>query len=354
VVEKMKVRIKRDLDNRRLLVWFEPENKEEITFMRFAELQTEAIELVLQKLFGKHKNFYDMLGTPSEGYHPEDHDFYRGCDGFKHFMLKYLGTDEWVKVSDENLAKVLNAISSKIKAMYEEYKKLVNTHLETYITFTPASPNVQEKIDIQMLNNAILIANNGAYTLSLNKLQAKTLEDIKNELQESMQQIYNMQLQALKTTIEDKLAEIEEEKAKAKLEGLKIGLSLKEDWYIEDNYLVYKHTIYATKVKDDDKIYNLTSDASEKFFIDGLRIPLEDKIFKAFCDEAYHPNAEDGGKVCLGDLEGAEVFEVLEKLPRALEVANLDSAFPNEATEDLQDNFEEYTETDEAEIWEGE
>ena len=73
-----------------------------------------------------------------------------------------------------------------------------------------------------------------------------------------------------------------------------------------------------------------------KFIVNGLRVlPTQSRVFpdSVRVDEStYHPNASNG-QLCIGDLEGRNLPDVLEKLPYTLRIGNFDSALRAGLTE---------------------
>ena len=73
-----------------------------------------------------------------------------------------------------------------------------------------------------------------------------------------------------------------------------------------------------------------------KFIVNELRVlPTQSRVFpdSVRVDEStYHPNASNG-QVCIGDLEGRNLPDVLEKLPYTLRIGNFDSALRSGITE---------------------
>ncbi len=342
-------------DHRGVIVSFSPATEQEKAFLQHIGLSYNCvISAALQVLFGRQKEFYIAFGITDEAeierLHGRDSTFDESCDGFRLFMQKYLNTTGWKFINEANLAKITNLITTQLKVRLQSFiSQTQPIRITQGIIFFPTTDEQrEEKIDISIFDNALLVTNNGVYSINLIRKQAKSMDELKNELQQSMQTIYNMQLQALKNAFKVKEEEIQKQIEKAKLEGLQIGLGLKEDWKIENGYCVYKHIIYANKVQSNGEIHYLTDE--KKFYIRGLKVPLNLIVNKAYCEKSYHPNASRG-EVCIGDLTGKSIFEVLEKLPETLKTANLDSAYPNDATQELREDFEELTSSGAGEIW---
>ena len=115
-------------------------------------------------------------------------------------------------------------------------------------------------------------------------------------------------------------------------EALKMAFSpvMKKWRYDEEhNRFVYKGRIVAETIQKDGKIYPLDpSNKEELFYISGLSISAETTITNSdtYYTRASHPNA-NAHKVCVGDLGGKPLVEVLAKLPTTLKMINMDSAY---------------------------
>ncbi|MFA4805215.1 hypothetical protein [Pyrococcus kukulkanii] len=111
----------------------------------------------------------------------------------------------------------------------------------------------------------------------------------------------------------------------------KIGWELKDD-----GSYYFPGRITVKFVQKRGEIYRLPDEYVGKFYVEGITL----KGHSASAKRHYHPNVSDM-YLCLGTLEDKPVLEILRELPRTLKMANLDSAFPNEATEELERLYSE-------------
>ncbi len=148
---------------------------------------------------------------------------------------------------------------------------------------------------------------------------------------------------SLVRTLEEERQSREHATTKATHEGFKLGLLYGRDkgyhgWRYDSDekspyyrWLVYDKDIKVTELHYHGKkvMISDTPTISGKFYVKGLRIlPTRSRVNQdnVRVDEStYHPNSS-GGQVCIGDLEGKDTSEVLEKLPRTLTIGNFDSA----------------------------
>ena len=127
------------------------------------------------------------------------------------------------------------------------------------------------------------------------------------------------------------------------IEGIKLYEGIKDKWRIDNGWLIYRKKITCKGIKYEDRIYKYEDST---FFIKGLKIRIVERVYNSNVSfsEGYHANCtvEDGEKkICIGDLEGRPLKEVLEKIVQTMEICNLDSAYENEATTDLREIVEE-------------
>jgi len=143
---------------------------------------------------------------------------------------------------------------------------------------------------------------------------------------------------------------IEAERQNGFIEGLKSAFKLKKDWKIEGEWLKYTKRIYANRVKCYGRLYRLDDD--KKFYVSGLRIYIAPRIFNDYvkCSRAYHPNCR-GQSVCIGDLDGKPISEVIEKVVDLLKTCNLESAYDVEATHELREAVDESMLEEEGVVW---
>jgi len=287
----------------------------------------------------------------SQDYHPEHIMSFGGCGGTarlqQDYNIKQYLNQEFVSFFVEKKMKELQ------KAINSSYKKTFSAKVD----LVSINENIEEENNnndnIQFTEKNFLITDGAVFEIKAVKTSMKGIEDIKNAIYSTIKNIYNARVKAIETAYKEEIQQlrekIEEERSKAFIQGLKLYDEIKDNWKIEEGYLVYKHDIIATRVKQNDKIYSLNTD---KFFISGLKIKIKERIYNedTLYEDAYHPNAGEV-HVCIGDLEGKDLLTVIQKIVEELKIINMNSAFSNSAEADLDNNWDEYVEEEVQELW---
>lgn len=178
---------------------------------------------------------------------------------------------------------------------------------------------------------------------------------------------YETQISAVRTAYETQISELKElvktEASNAFIAG--ISFSNNEKWQIKDSFLVYPEKVKVNQIKSDGKVLPYDpdhfkdvyielfesgdsesqydpDDLNFNLFADGISVKAEPHVYAAYARDHNHPNIDTtetlpGFPICLGDLEGAPIREVLDKLPSTLQTANLDSAYSSPIVEVLRE-----------------
>jgi hypothetical protein len=169
---------------------------------------------------------------------------------------------------------------------------------------------------------------------------------------------------SLKTTLRDERDGREKAVAKSQHDGFLLGLTFSKGTYLSwkmnaDNtspffgYLEYwdmyrnaPRDIYVTelhyhgkKVMIDD--IPTTHPLYRRHIVNGLKVKVRQAVHALdvqVAEDTYHPNCS-GTSICIGDLEGKPILDILKKLPSVLTVGNLDSPLLSDATDDHRDLF---------------
>jgi len=315
---------------------------------------------ICREFFGDHGTLYEELGidtnTLYDDGHPEDNDFNGYCTGFRDFIEK---------ADESTLTALAQLIASKIAQKIQRWREYKNIYVsgKAVVTFPSQQSNISiPALDLSFLNKAVIIQGDKAFTVQLIPLNnVKSINDLQKEAVNTVKRSFEMQLKArikaLQKRIEILQKQLEQERANAFLNGLQLASELsKKGWIVENGLLVYKRPIYVKAAKYQGNIYPVKS---KEFFVQGLRIKIKDKISNndTAYDKAFHPNASNG-RVCLGELENKSILEVVNNIVQMFQVANLDSAYRNEATARLKQYIKnrewEKAETQETETSESE
>jgi len=169
---------------------------------------------------------------------------------------------------------------------------------------------------------------------------------------------------SLKNTLSDERNGRDRAVAKSQHDGFLLGLTFSKGTYLSwkmnaDNtspffgYLEYwdmyrnaPRDIYVAelhyhgkKVMIDD--IPITHPLYKKHIVKGLRVKVRQAVHALdvqVAEDTYHPNCS-GTSICIGDLEGKPILDILKKLPNVLTVGNLDSPLLSDATDDHRDLF---------------
>lgn len=251
----------------------------------------------------------------------------------------------YTSFSFEQKNKYWNAVISFVQTTISVYPKNIRNVIK--LNTEISSPDIE--IDI---NDGILLTKKGAYSVSFTPLKKKSLRAIISELQDNISSIYNAQIAALKNTYESRIASLTVQMNKleqSKIEQLFTTVSqLQENgWIFTSGFIYNPRTVIATSIKFKGKLYRIPP--NKNFWVSGIILPLQGNITQAYAVSGFHPNVMFDGQlgnfvgkstfplsakysICLGDLEGRDIFTVAQGIMSSLQIANLDSAFSNDAT----------------------
>lgn len=292
----------------------------------------------LRALFVEHGKFYSALSYQySETDHPDHNTFDEGCDGFRYFLKNRFNVSSLNALNQQQLQEIANAIAIQLQNYLSVYFTDLNTYVSAISVISTSNKNKEKQYLVYspyLLQNALLVTQNKVYSVILQETEYQSVQDVFNDVVNSVNKSYEMQLQAQTTVLQNRIKELEKQiieiKEKAFLEGLKTFEALKaKGWELERGELVLKKIIKATHIKASNLLYALTPD--HNFYVKNIHIAIESVVNSARAEEAFHPNVNNG-TVCLGDLQGKRLVEVLNAIENSLKVINLDSAYDNEAT----------------------
>jgi len=329
-----------------LKVDFQDPAEQGIVLSVFPEIEREnkfnLFFAICRRLFEEHESFYRALGMREEEYrryNPTSDTFHSGSHGFYNFIL---GADS------QMLMRIASAIAQRMALVLQEQES--GNVASANVVVLPRATQIALN-DVKFTCNPLLFTDDGAYILQLRKVDAKSPENLVNEAIAKIKKMYDMELEAkikaLNRRIEIIKRKYEGEKAKLVANALVIAMDLiDQGWKYVNGRFIYDKTIMAKKFVKDGVIYDIPGDFN--IYVEKLIVPLQNNVYDVYCKDAYHPNVNfnESKRVCIGDLEGKPLHIVLRKLPKLLEVANLDSAYDNDATYDLKKYWEDHEEID--------
>lgn len=321
---------------------------------------------VLRQFFDNHAEFYDYVGFNSGTKHGgTGKNFDRG--GFREFVKEFFETDaSRLKYLDretdaDKLQLVCDAVAEKLGETIAEHEDRNKDSVVAQSNIRFDSEEATELNDPELMEEAVLMTNNSAHKIEVKKLEdADGMDDIQERVTEQTKNVYETQVkaekQSLKNRISDLQEKLEEERQKMMVKGIEL-VDQMDNWKVEDGRLVYTERIHPETVQkknDTEPPRELTEEAKEKFYIDGLSMKINTTVGKLYYDEGYHPHALST-KTCSGSFK-EPLEEALEKAVDQMKQIDLHSFANNDAEREMKDNFDEYTKSEEEqdenlEVW---
>ena len=315
----------------------------------------------MKNIFINHKYFYQLLREDYQEYHPNDAEFDGTCMGFISFLSKNYGV---ASMLDAQFAPVLSElIGTALSKCLDNYTDTSYVTIQSTCTldFPSAADTRTQSMNLaipQILNGAIILTDTSAFSIKLQKLKHKSLQDIEIGICKALQQSYESQIKAKTAAQQEQIAtlqrRIETVKFESFTEGIKTYELLRKDgWKFNNGYLIYPKRIYAEYVKHKNVIFEIPEKYRRTFYVEKLKVPVASIVSKAYCRRAKHLNV-NSTEICLGDLKGQQLLDVVRKLPAELKTLNRDSPFENEAKrlcDEILETSEDHDETEGGGIW---
>lgn len=108
-----------------------------------------------------------------------------------------------------------------------------------------------------------------------------------------------------------------------------------DGWEFKNGRLYWKKRIEMKHCNYYDRSWDLPKSEAGKYFIEGLNFVVSPKPTQAFAEKHHHPNASESNSICIGDLQGHILSDILEKLPSMLETGGLTHPFSSEKAWDI-------------------
>lgn len=305
--------------------------------------EPKSLTNVLKTIYGSHGGLYKKVGfeDKEDKYHPTDDEFNANyCHGFEKFLEKV----------DHDLLK--ETITKDLQKFIEDKIKVLKVKIPEYsIVEPPESLITIEEISEYAIENSItrmklvtydkprypepkewiLITGDKTYTVEFKEIvENNPLDAYKSQLYE--------QFQIQTKNIRKKYKElIDKEKDRMNKKLLQL-LRITSKYKIEDGKICIGD-IYADKALYDGILYELDRECP----IYDIRIEINDYIYNYHisCSHHEHPNAaiakndDERYEVCIGELEGAPLADVLEQIENTLKIVNLNSAYESDITDHL-------------------
>lgn len=324
--------------------------KEVVGARYFKVNEATRLNSVLEKLFENHSEFYDYIGFEGGNQYGHTGESFT-TTGFGRFLTDFFENNEKDYIGyiedDDALQQITDTISEKLADVLEEYEELDTDNACARSRVTIDAEESQSLTDPELVKDTLLVGKNGTYKVQVKELEgADNLEELENRVQGDMKEVYENQVDArvngLKNQLERMQEKLDNEKREMFVEGLKM-IGDMDDWKVEGDRIVYKKKLVPKTVKKrhEDEIRELTEEAKEKFYIEGLAVPIRKTVSKLKYEDAYHPNTLATG-VCTGTFR-EDIRDALDKAVKQMQHIDLHEANNNDAERDFKRNYEDYT-----------
>ena len=320
---------------------FEDDDDDELVYL--AERHFRHFDAVLQNNFKTHKDLYNLINPDkynTEQYNPDGAYFNHGSTGFKRFN-EVITERELRTLSNVFTDIILNKIEHIQQRQRQSYKTRVKTTLNN-----KTEPIGLEKLDFN--DDGYIITNNKTYKIEAVELEnVNTLEDIEDNTYNTILNDLTQQLNTERQNNKDKIRRLkrthERQQNNLFVETVK-NIENMEKWDIIKlggaTWLKYKERINTESVFYNGIEYPYNSKKYPKMYVSGLKVKLNNIITEddVLITRGYNLHFE-GTTGCIGDLNGASLFEVLKNLPKTLTIANMDSALNPTIRAEISNGF---------------
>jgi len=311
----------------------------------------------IERLFESHSQFYDYFGFDAGTSHgPTGQNFNTG--GWRQFLNDVFDTRYVRHIEDEDDLQIFSeVIAERLRDLLESHDDELIEDDSNFVAHSSVTVDSEPSgmlTDPEMLDEAVVVTDEGVQKLKVETVEdAETLADVKDEVAEQTKGVYENQVEArvksLKKRNERLQDKIDSERKQMLVKGIELVGEL-DDWEVEGDYLVYQKTVNVetAKKKRQDNQRELTEEAKDKFYIEGLKVPIRKNINSVKYDEAYHPHALAYGS-CTGNFSADMGAEGLEDVVKQMTHADLHNNSHTDAERDMKNNWEEYIKTEENE-----
>lgn len=321
---------------------YEDEDDDEVMTIidnrRFHDLQWQ-----FRDHYRTHRALYELINEEkflNDRYYPDSNDFNNGSNGWLRFVNDL--TDRELRTMTNLYTDIIiDKVEYIQRRQRQTYKSRVKTTLKT-----GQIPVELEKLDFS--NNDYMVTNNKVYKVEL--LETDGLTSI-NDLEENL---YN-------TILDDLKQQLETERRNYKVKIERLRRKQREDknnlfvetvnhvanldrWDIvkinNETWLKYKDRIKTDKVSFNGQIFPYDDENYKSMFVTGLKVKVGNIVTENDVRITRGYNLHFRGTTgCIGDLNGAKLFDVLEKLPETLRIANMDSPLNSDIQLELSNGF---------------
>jgi hypothetical protein len=196
-----------------------------------------------------------------------------------------------------------------------DYSSIATEKIRNALTFVAPEKIKRIEVETEFDKKAFIetTSRKALATIDMFKRSADSKSNVLTRKLETERQVYKKRLQ------ESQLASF--------ISG--ITAMKNSNWEIKKGRLCYSKKIVAKQISWQGKSINTDCDT---FYVTGLSLTIAPRPTSAKFVQAYHSNVS-ASEVCIGDLQGCTLTEIMEKLPKALETCSLNSPYGGAATQ---------------------
>lgn len=282
----------------------------------------------LRMIYRQHKYLYQQLGCMDQNYSPDRSKFTgERSTGWQNFLDAQFGERYNTDLSKENLDTVKGWIKQRLSNLVEDYKESTKEYSVT-MNFEIGEEDQEEAniAEILMEHDPRLITEDGIYTIQASKLQdSEGLDDIKHNITNGYKDVYENIVEQQTKTLREEIDELKNKLQDKSIEAFVEGIKFKQDdWKVEEEYLVKYVDFFPEYIVKNRKRYEINQERTP-FHIEKIKVKIDKYPGIAYAYGA-HPNTDEDGGLCLGDLSGKPIKYILENIEKTLNICNLDSA----------------------------
>ena len=221
--------------------------------------------------------------------------------------------------------------SGRLLAVYSVRDKWIWTHVEAILTVKGIIMGLFPEIVMKSVFGKAL-----EVTVNINKESVE--EDMVEKLAEAKAAEIDLRYRAEIRRLKREIYKLKEELKYKHNEIFLAAVKIQDKWDIERDddvlYFKYKEEIIPDTIESRRGIFKIPEE-EQNFYVRDLTVCVTSPHTYSVTANAFHPNVSPyDGTVCLGDLSGRPLYEIIEKLPEMLKTINLSSAYGGEATDD--------------------
>lgn len=208
------------------------------------------------------------------------------------------------------------------------------------VTGVSDSGLIDEKWNFETMTPQLETIGDEVYEVTRKKVDAD-FKNIVHENSSAIAESLNRRIENILTNYNKEMRNMRELLDKQTSDAFKQGIILSkriqdEGWEINSDCIIYPKKINVEKIIKNDRLYDVTK-CKKEIFVNDLIIPIKSVIKNIWSTGGFHPNMSTTAEtvegledtrlynVCIGELAGKSLLEVITKIKDNIKVVNLDS-----------------------------